>query len=227
MPKNENMMRFLSFIVIVLIPVALTGQLHSGKITDFTSHDKIVRDSLIGEFKFIPNYSCGKIDIYNDSTCKIIGIPGSYSGMAFPECGTWRIKGKHLIVENYPESYLLQSKFLNDSVISIYNTLNKPINANIFKNGQLSILLNQEKEIKISKENVDSLWIYDGFYKLMKIYNRANEDDFYIFRIYYRCSFEDFKYKFKILKNYNLKGYLPGGKVILKKTTRSKFFNQD
>ncbi len=202
------MMRFLSFIVIVVIPVALTGQLNSDKITDFSSHGKIVRDSLIGEYKFNPLYSYGKIDIYNDSTCEIVGIPGCYSCMSFPECGTWRIKGKHIIVENYPDSYLLQSKFLNDSVIYIYNTLNKPINADIFKNGQRSILLNQEKEIKISKENVDSLWIYDGFYNPMKIYNRTDEDDFYIFRIYNSCSSEDFRYKFKILKNYNLKGYI-------------------
>ncbi len=213
----KNMIRFLSFIVIILISVTLTGQFNSGKINDFISQDKIERDSLIGEFKFNPLYSYGKIDLYEDSTCKIVGIPGCYSCMVFPECGTWRIKGKYLIVENYPDSYLLQSKFLNDSVIYIYNTLGKPINADIYKNGQLTILFNQENGIKISKENVDSLWIYDGFYKPMKIYNRVDEDDFYIFRIYNRCSFENFKYKFKILENYCLKGHLSGEKVILKK----------
>jgi hypothetical protein len=135
------------------------------------------------------------------------------------DCGKWRIKRKFLIIESYPKDTLLESRFLNDTCITIINTEGNIADVLIYKDGKMQLnRFDESGLIEISKKQVDYIEIAN-LSEVRIIYNRIGEHDYYKFSFFGRCLPDRTQYKYRISANYTLKGVLSGKKVKLIKNS--------
>ena len=179
------------------------------------SNDEINIDSLIGIFHSTNKeaYSSGgpsqvRITFRNDTSFFIAFVP-KYAGPILGELGKWRIKGKYILMENYPmrKPILLDSKKTNDKFITIQTIGDAPF-CFAFSDGNLTSFFEDDGFFKIPKNGLDSIRVTDNIVNSYMIYNKEIENNNFTINFFEIKSLSVFSYKLKIGENYSLKGQI-------------------